>query len=93
MCRVRIQSHNRIPKRTHSFQENFDKAIAEYQRILTANPRYPRAHYHLGLAYQGKGMRAAAQKAFQEFLSVWSGADPDVPEIIDAKARLSLKTN
>jgi tetratricopeptide (TPR) repeat protein/DNA-binding winged helix-turn-helix (wHTH) protein len=74
-------------------RREFDKAIAEYQRILAANPRYPRAHYHLGLAYHGKGMRAAAQQAFQQFLSVWSNADSDVPEIVDAKARLALKTN
>jgi len=67
----------------------WDDAIAELGRILRTNPRYPRAHYHLAIAYERKGDRAAARQAFAEFLKIWSGADDDVPEIIDARARLA----
>jgi tetratricopeptide (TPR) repeat protein/DNA-binding winged helix-turn-helix (wHTH) protein len=71
----------------------WDDAIAEFQRLLQANPRYPRAHYHLALAYERKGDRAAARQALTKFLMIWSGADEDIPEIIDAKARLARLTS
>lgn len=66
-----------------------DEAIAELGRVLQSNPRYPRAHYHLALAYEVKGDRAAARKALTEFLRLWHGADADAPEIIDAHQRLA----
>jgi tetratricopeptide (TPR) repeat protein/DNA-binding winged helix-turn-helix (wHTH) protein len=66
----------------------FDEAIAEYRRVLQLNPRYPLAHYHLGLALAGKGDVQASRAALAKFLQVWSEADDDLPQVVDAKRRL-----
>jgi tetratricopeptide (TPR) repeat protein/DNA-binding winged helix-turn-helix (wHTH) protein len=63
----------------------FDDAIAEYERILSVNPSYPMAHYHMAQAYERKGESERAQAAYKRFLEIWKNADPDVPEIIIAK--------
>jgi tetratricopeptide (TPR) repeat protein/DNA-binding winged helix-turn-helix (wHTH) protein len=66
-----------------------DDAIAEYEGILRLNPNYPLAHYHLGQAYERKGERERARAAYERFLQIWQDADADIPEVIDAKARLA----
>ncbi len=65
-----------------------DEAMAEYERILKINPNYPLAQYRLGQAYERKGDRDKAREAYQRFLQVWKDADSDVPEVIEARARL-----
>ncbi len=65
------------------------EAIAEYARILKINPHYPLAHYHLGQAYERKGDQLQARAAYERFLQVWQAADADLPEVLEAKARLS----
>lgn len=67
----------------------FDEAIAEYSRILRLNPHYPLVHYRLGLALEGKRQVVRARRAYEDFIAIWSGADPDVSEVIQAKARLA----
>ena len=67
----------------------WDEAIAEFERILKLNPRYPLAHYHLARAQEGKGERDRARNAYEEFLRVWKDADPDIAEVIDARRRLA----
>ena len=72
-----------------------DKAIAEYERLITfeasrddrhlINPRY---HYYLGIIYQEKGMKDKAAVQFQKFLDLWQDADPGYTEPADAKRRL-----
>lgn len=69
----------------------FDEAIVEYRRVLRLNPRYPLAHYHLGLALDGKGDARASRDAFAEFLQVWSQADDYLPQVVDAKRRLGVE--
>jgi tetratricopeptide (TPR) repeat protein/DNA-binding winged helix-turn-helix (wHTH) protein len=66
-----------------------DEAIAEYERILKINPRYPLAHYHLGLAYERRGQPQQAHAAYAQFLELWRDADSDLPELIEAKRRLA----
>jgi tetratricopeptide (TPR) repeat protein len=66
-----------------------DEAIAEYERLLRLNPHYALAHYHLGQAYERQGERARARAAYERFLQVWQAADADLPEVLEAKARLS----
>jgi tetratricopeptide (TPR) repeat protein len=52
---------------------------------------YPLAHYHLGQAYERKDDRMRARAAYERFLQVWKEADADIPEVIEAKARLAGK--
>ena len=42
-----------------------------------------------GLAYEGLGDERNAIESYREFLNIWSEADDDLPEIIDAKNRLN----
>lgn len=65
-----------------------DEAIPEYQRILRLNPNYPLAQYHLAQAYRRQGQAEQARAAYQRFLQIWQGADPDIPEVVDAKNEL-----
>jgi tetratricopeptide (TPR) repeat protein len=60
----------------------FDEAVAEYERIRKLNPNYPLLQYHLAQAYERQGQVEKARVAYEEFLRVWSAADPDIPEII-----------
>jgi len=69
--------------------QRFDDAIVEYNRVLRLNPRYPLAHYRLGLAYDAARRPDLARQSYERFLSLWSTADPDAPEVIDAHARVS----
>jgi tetratricopeptide (TPR) repeat protein len=67
----------------------FNEAIAEYERILRINPKYPLAHYRLAQAHEGKGLRVEARANYARFLEVWKDADADIPEIVAAKRRLA----
>lgn len=71
----------------------WNEAIAEYERVLKLNSKYPLADYHLARAYDQKGDPGQAQSAYERFLEVWDSADDDVPEVVAAKERLAqLKT-
>ncbi|HEV8417050.1 MAG TPA: hypothetical protein VGQ49_25885, partial [Bryobacteraceae bacterium] len=43
------------------------------------------AHLGLGRAYAMQGNTAKARAAYQDFLTLWKDADPDIPVLIDAK--------
>ena len=68
----------------------FDEAITEYERIRSLNPNYPLLNYHLARAYEGKGDANRARGEYERFLQIWETADTDIPEVLDAKAKLSL---
>ena len=64
-----------------------DPAIAELQRILQLNPRYPLALFHLAQALERKGQLVEAQDSYQRFLDAWHEADEDIPAVRIAKQR------
>ncbi len=68
-----------------------DEAIAEYEGILKINPQYPLAQYHLGQAYERKGLREQARAAYERFLQGWREADADLPEVLAAQRHLALR--
>jgi DNA-binding winged helix-turn-helix (wHTH) protein/tetratricopeptide (TPR) repeat protein len=67
-------------------------AAAEFQKILdhrgivTCDPVGALAHLQLGRAYALSGDKAKAKSAYQDFLTLWKDADPDIPVLIQAKA-------
>jgi hypothetical protein len=44
------------------------------------------AHLQLGRAQAMMGDKAAARKSYQDFLTLWKNADPDIPIYKQAKA-------
>lgn len=64
-----------------------DEAVAEYNRVLSANPNYPMARYRLGVALERNGMQREARAELERFLTIWKDADRDVPELVDARQR------
>ena len=50
---------------------------------------YPKSLYLLGKIYEKKGDQKVAIENYEKFLDLWKAADKDLPELIDAKARLA----
>ena len=68
------------------------EAAAEFQNIIDHHgillnfPLGALAHVGLGRAYALQGDTPKARMSFQEFLTLWKDADPDVPILKEAKA-------
>jgi predicted Zn-dependent protease len=68
------------------------QAAAEYQKILDHRgvvlyePIGALAHLGLARAYALQGETAKARVAYQNFLSSWKEADPDIPILVAAKS-------
>jgi eukaryotic-like serine/threonine-protein kinase len=68
------------------------EAGAEFQKILDHRGVVPEepigalAHLQIGRAYAMQGDTAKAKAAYQDFLTLWKDADPDIPIFIAAKA-------
>jgi DNA-binding winged helix-turn-helix (wHTH) protein/predicted Zn-dependent protease len=68
------------------------EAAAEFQKILDHRgivlnePIGALAHLQLGRAYAMQGDTAKSRAAYQDFLTLWKDADPDIPILIQAKA-------
>jgi tetratricopeptide (TPR) repeat protein len=67
-------------------------AAAEFQKLLDHRgivhnaPHGAFAHLQLGRAYAMAGDRLKAKSAYQDFLTLWKDADPDIPVLKQAKA-------
>jgi eukaryotic-like serine/threonine-protein kinase len=68
------------------------EAAAEFQKILdgrsivVSDPIGALAHLQLGRALVLAGDKTGAKTAYQDFLTLWKDADPDVPILQQAKA-------
>ena len=69
-----------------------NEAAAEFQKILDHRgivlnePIGALAHLQIGRAYVLQGDTAKARAAYQDFLTLWKDADPDIPILKQAKA-------
>jgi predicted Ser/Thr protein kinase/Flp pilus assembly protein TadD len=68
------------------------KAASEFQKILDHRgviinePIGALAHLQIARAYAMQGDAAKARAAYQDFLTLWKDADPDIPVLKEAKA-------
>ena len=71
------------------------EAAAEFQKILDhrgivgADPIGALAHLQLGRAFTLAGDTVKAKAAYQDFLTLWKDADPDIPVLVQAKAEFA----
>jgi tetratricopeptide (TPR) repeat protein len=71
------------------------EAAAEFQKILDHRgivlnqPIGALAHLQIARAYALQGDNAKALVAYQEFLTLWKDADPDIPILKQAKAEFA----
>ncbi len=67
------------------------EAAAEFQKILAARGAdavsllYPLAHLALGRAQAAAHERERARRSYQEFFTLWQGADADLPIMAEAR--------
>jgi tetratricopeptide (TPR) repeat protein len=60
--------------------------ILDHRGIVAADPIGALAHLQLGRAYALTGDKTRAKSAYQDFLTLWNNADPDIPILKEAKA-------
>jgi tetratricopeptide (TPR) repeat protein len=60
--------------------------ILDHRGIVSIDPIGALAHLQLGRAFALSGDRTKAKAAYQDFLSLWKDADPDIPILKQAKA-------
>jgi cytochrome c-type biogenesis protein CcmH/NrfG len=60
--------------------------ILGHRRIVLDEPIGALAHLQLGRAYAMQGDTTKAKAAYEDFLTLWNDADPDIPILKQAKA-------
>ena len=66
-----------------------EKALSRYDDDRVWSSNAVKAYYLLGLAYEKSGWNKKAIEKYEEFLDIWKNADPGIPEVADAKERLT----
>lgn len=67
----------------------YPDARLAYEAALKRYPKRARSMYGVALATAKLGDAAAARAAYEAFLEQWKSADPDRPEVVEAKAYLA----
>ncbi|MFC2156679.1 protein kinase [Acidobacteriota bacterium] len=75
---------------------NLERAREEYELITTLTwgrsargDIYARSFYRLGKIYEQLGQISDARRNYERFLELWKNADPGLPEVEEARQRLS----
>jgi tetratricopeptide (TPR) repeat protein len=63
--------------------------ILDHRGIVISDPIGALAHLQLGRAYALSGDKTKAKSAYQDFLTLWKDADPDIPILKQAQVEYS----
>jgi tetratricopeptide (TPR) repeat protein len=87
---------NDVLARAYRKKGDTDKAIAEYERLITFDLKtpdrrliHPKYHYRLAKLYEEKGWEGKAIDQYEKFLDLWKDADPGIAEVEDARKKLA----
>jgi serine/threonine protein kinase/Tfp pilus assembly protein PilF len=82
--------------RAYRAKGDIDKAISEYEKLTSFDPSrpernwiHPKSYFRLAELYEKKGMKEQAIEKYERFLDFWKNADPENPEVVEAKKRLA----
>ena len=70
-------------------RQNYEKITQLTEGRLGEGDIYAKAFYMLGKIAEQQGDKARASQNYRKFLDLWKDADPGLPEVADAKKRLS----
>lgn len=73
------------------------KAVKEYEDLTATYSEWrlcwsiwsTKLYYHLGVAYEQSNWNDEAVRQYERFLKQWQQADPEIPELEDARRRLA----
>jgi tetratricopeptide (TPR) repeat protein len=75
---------------------DLNSARLEYEKIVSLNfgrrdygDIFSKSYYRLGKISEQQGKKAEAAEHYRKFLDLWKDADPDRPEVTDARKRLA----
>ena len=83
---VYVRGEAYLAARRGSKAANEFQKILDHRGIVANDPIGALAHLGLGRAYAMQGDVAKARAAYQDFLTLWKDADPDIPILKEAKA-------
>jgi serine/threonine protein kinase/tetratricopeptide (TPR) repeat protein len=96
MVRYNVPFLKDVLARAYWKKGELDKAVSEYERLMTIDPKNrlrflipPLYHYRLGRVLEEKGEKDRARLEYEKFLKYWADADPRFVELKDARARLA----
>ena len=96
LFRLNMPFNQDVFARAYVKNEELDKAIAKYEELITFDPSstdrrivHPKYHYELAKLYEQKNWEGKAIEHFEKFLDLWKDADEGLPELDDAKKRLT----
>ncbi|HUU38934.1 MAG TPA: protein kinase [Candidatus Desulfaltia sp.] len=85
-----------IPARAYLKKGQLDKAIVEYEKLISPDPVarkyeliHPLSRFRLAKLYEKKGESAKALEQYNKLTLIWKDADPDFAEAQEIKSRLA----
>lgn len=60
-----------------------------HSNLSMGTPYYAASLLLMGRACEQRGESALARESYEKLLSLWSAADPDLPDLVEAKARIA----
>ena len=87
-CRKRFEIILLAANQGTAAAPEFQKFVVHYG-VVRNEPIGALAHLELGRAFAMSGDKGKAKAAYQEFLTIWKDADPDLPVFKQAKVEYS----